>query len=199
MLETDGDWAFGQAARDGYVGWAGREGLSPALTPPSHWIRAPGACVMVEPRFKAPPLARLSMNALVSIDKDQNGFAKAAGSGWIAQAHLAPLGDWERDPACVADLGVDSSGLIQQALYACGLACPRDSDLQQGLGLSFDPGPRREFLRRNDLVFWKGHVGIMLDEARLLHATSHRMAVTLEPLTEVVRRKGPPTAFRRLA
>ena len=37
-------------------------------------------------------------------------------------------------------------------------------------------------LRRGDLVFWKGHVGIMLDGERLLHANGHHMAVAVEPL-----------------
>jgi cell wall-associated NlpC family hydrolase len=210
VLETRGEWAFGQAARDGYTGWAERAGLSQGLTSPSHWVRAVTACALTEPHFKAPPRAHLATNALVSVEARENGFAKAAGLGWIAETQLAPLGKWEQDPSAVAErclgapylwsgrtaAGIDCSGLVQQALYACGLACPRDSDMQAALGapLSLEDGD----LRRNDLVFWRGHVGIMLDQARLLHATSHVMAVTIEPLAEVRARKGPPSAVRRL-
>ncbi len=37
-------------------------------------------------------------------------------------------------------------------------------------------------LKRGDLVFWEGHVGIMRDGTTLLHANGHTMAVTSEPL-----------------
>ncbi|MFV4649108.1 C40 family peptidase, partial [Mycobacterium tuberculosis] len=100
-------------------------------------------------------------------------------------------------------LGLDCSGLIQQALYACGRACPRDSDMQQALGAPLDIGADLSGLNRNDLVFWKGHVGIMLDAGALLHANAHHMATAREPLAEAVARieaagSGAPTAFRRL-
>ncbi len=59
-------------------------------------------------------------------------------------------------------------------------------------------------LRRGDLVFWKGHVGIMRDRDTLLHANAHHMAVASEPLSTVVARVtassgGAITARRRLA
>jgi cell wall-associated NlpC family hydrolase len=58
-------------------------------------------------------------------------------------------------------------------------------------------------LRRGDLVFWKGHVGLMMDETRLLHATGFTMTVYIEPLAvadERIRRTDskPITSIRRL-
>jgi cell wall-associated NlpC family hydrolase len=57
-------------------------------------------------------------------------------------------------------------------------------------------------LRRGDLVFWKGHVGMMQDGVTLLHANAHHMAVESEPLAGAIFRieasgSGKPTAFRR--
>jgi cell wall-associated NlpC family hydrolase len=88
---------------------------------------------------------------------------------------------------------------VQQALYACGLGCPRDSDQQQTMGREVAP----DELRRNDLVFWDGHLGLMLDSVRLLHANAHHMAVAAEPLAQAVERiraagSGDPAAYRRL-
>jgi hypothetical protein len=62
---------------------------------------------------------------------------------------------------------------------------------------------RREDLVRNDLVSWEGHVGMMLDGSRLIHANVHHMAVAVEPLEETVARRlaageGPPVGFRRV-
>jgi hypothetical protein len=52
-------------------------------------------------------------------------------------------------------------------------------------------------------VFWKGHVGLMLDADRLIHANGHHMAVAVEPLREAVERIavksfGAVTSIRRL-
>ncbi|MEI7791490.1 MAG: NlpC/P60 family protein, partial [Alphaproteobacteria bacterium] len=56
--------------------------------------------------------------------------------------------------------------------------------------------------QRGDLVFWKGHMGVMLDETRLLHANAYHMQVAIEPLAEAVARiekiAGPVTSIRRL-
>ena len=129
------------------------------------------------------------------------------------RGHLAPIGAGFVEPTATAErflgtpylwggrdsVGIDCSGLVQQALYAGGLACPRDSDLQARLG---DPA-KPETLARGDLVFWRGHVGMMLDEARLIHANAWHMAVAIEPLAEALERiarrgGGDPTAFRRV-
>ena len=56
-------------------------------------------------------------------------------------------------------------------------------------------------LQRGDLVFWQGHVGIMLDAERLIHSNGHHMSTVIEPLEQAVERIarlfGPVTGFRR--
>ena len=166
-----------------------------------------------EPSIKSPARGPLSLNALVSIVEENDTLARAERIGWIAKAHLTPVGMVLDDPASVAlahlgapylwggrdSTGLDCSGLIQQALFACGLACPRDSDQQERLGAPAPPGA----LGRNDLVFWSGHVGMMLDAQRLIHANAHHMAVAVELFAEAKARiaaKGSePIAYRRLA
>jgi cell wall-associated NlpC family hydrolase len=64
------------------------------------------------------------------------------------------------------------------------------------------PGRDVKALERGDLVFWRGHVGIMLSPDRLLHANAHHMAVAAEPLALAEARiaaagGGPITARRR--
>jgi cell wall-associated NlpC family hydrolase len=82
----------------------------------------------------------------------------------------------------------------------CGKTVLRDSDMQAasvGEEIPFD----KNALKRGDLIFWKGHVGIMRDEETLLHANGHTMNVALEPLHEAVARigylYGEPTMARR--
>jgi len=85
-------------------------------------------------------------------------------------------------------LGLDCSGLVQIALAACGIACPRDSDMQeQALGA---PVADHSDLRRGDLIFWKGHVAIVRDGENLLHANAYHMTVAIEPIADAVIRIG---------
>jgi cell wall-associated NlpC family hydrolase len=212
-LETVGAFAWGQAVRDGYVGWVEAAALGRAGEAPTHRVVALRTFAFAAPSIKSPSFGPLSLNALVRVLEENGELALAEGAGWIAKAHLAPMGTGFAEPAATAErflgapylwggrdsVGIDCSGLIQQALYAAGLACPRDSDLQAQLGAAAD----RQNLARGDLVFWRGHVGMMLDAKRLIHANAWHMAVEIEPLTEAIERiarrgGGEPTAFRRV-
>jgi cell wall-associated NlpC family hydrolase len=207
--EADG-WAFGQAVRDGYVGYVEAAALGEPPTTPTHTVRALRTYGFSAPSIKAPPIGLYSMNALVAEDRREGRFVKTAG-GWFVEEHLVPIGDAEPDYVAVAErfvgtpyqwggresLGLDCSGLVQQALYASGRNCPRDSDQQAAMG---EPV---ETLRRGDLVFWPGHVAIMTSETDIIHANGARMAVTIEPLAEAIARTsrsggGEPTGYRRL-
>lgn len=207
VLETGRGWGWGQAGRDGYVGHVQLADLRPGVIAASHRISALRAYAFSRPDIKSRPLALLSLNALVAVEAEEGKFLKAEGSGWIAAVQLQPIGVVEADPAGVAErflgapyqwggresLGLDCSGLVQQALHACGRFCPRDSDQQQALGRPVGKAD----LARNDLVFWKGHVGLMLDSLRLIHANAFHMQVQIEPLDEAIARIGEPVALRR--
>ena len=143
-------------------------------------------------------------------------FAVTNNGGHIPARHLAPLAAADDDFVAIAErflgtpylwggktsFGLDCSGLSQVALTACGIACPRDSDMQeQALGAPVDANAGFSNLQRGDLVFWKGHMGIVRDPATLLHANAFHMAVALEPIAEAIPRirasDGPPTAVKR--
>jgi len=207
-LEAKGAFLWGQARRDGYVGFAPADAFAPEGPPPTHRVSHIRTYAFAEPSIKAPASGPFSLNALLAIEAEDGDFAREAGGGWFWRAHLAAIGAFETDPAAVAErflgapylwggrgsVGLDCSGLVQQALYACGLACPRDNDQQAALGRDAPP----DALARGDLIVWGGHIGMMLDETRLIHASGHWMAVVVEPLSTVIARDGPPTARRRL-
>lgn len=213
LLEETGGWAWGQARRDGYVGFVERASLAPAGPAPTHRVAALRAYAFTQPSIKSRPVGLYSINAFVTVQAREGRFAQDSAGGWFVETQLAPIGEVETDPAAVAErfvgaayqwggresLGLDCSGLVQQALLACGRACPRDTDQQAAMGAAIGADP----LRRGDLVFWRGHVGMMLDEARLIHANAHHMAVAIEPLAEAVERiraagPGDPTGYRRV-
>lgn len=207
--EADG-WAFGQARRDGYVGYVEAVALGAPGAAQTHTVRALRTYGYSGPSIKTAPVGLYSMNALVSAEGREGRFVKTSG-GWFIEEHLAEIDQPATDFVAVAErfvgtpyfwggresLGLDCSGLVQQALYATGGACPRDTDQQAAMG---EPV---EALRRGDLVFWRGHVAIMISDTDIVHANGARMAVTIEPLAEAIARTkttggGEPTAYRRL-
>lgn len=194
VLERRGDRVWGQARRDGTVGWMDGEALTPTVALPTHRVAAVDA--------------DLPLNALVR-----------AGEG--AGADLVEIGRFDKDPVAIAErlLGVphalgarssretDCSGLVQQALLACGLAGPRRAHEQVALGTEV----ARPQARRGDIAIWlnvrpsqswTGHSAFMLDADRVLHASGHHDAVVIEPFADAdarCRADGfQPVVFRRL-
>ncbi|MFI4965356.1 MAG: NlpC/P60 family protein [Caulobacterales bacterium] len=213
VVEEEGGFFWGQAKRDGYVGFVAASALAPPGPEPTHRVAALRTYAFAGPSIKTRAAGPYSMNALVAVEAEEGRLAKVAGAGWMAGEHLAPIGAFEADPAAVAErflgapylwggresLGLDCSGLVQQALFACGLACPRDTDQQAALGREIAPAD----FGRSDLVFWDGHVAIGLDAQRIVHANGFHMMVAVEPLADAIARigaggVGAPTGFRRI-
>jgi cell wall-associated NlpC family hydrolase len=222
VFETTPDgWAWVQLDDDRYVGWLPTATLSAPGPEPTHRVSALRTLVFAEPDIKSPVLHGLPCGAQVAAvgeAEDKNGrYRLIAPEGAVVSRHLAPLGAVEADWVAVAErflnvpylwggktsLGVDCSALVEIALRASGMAAPRDSDMQEralGSPLPIDGGLPP--LARGDLVFWKGHVGIMRNSEELLHANAHHMAVVIELLAaasaRIDRSAGPITSIRRI-
>jgi hypothetical protein len=203
IYETnDEGWCWGQLDLDGYVGWLPASTLAEDGPPPTHRVSALRTLVFRGPDIKQPPLAALSLGSRVFVARQRDQFAVTEAGGFIPMRHLVPIAEREPDFVAVAErffgtpylwggrssLGLDCSGLVQIALQSAGFDCPRDSDMQEKIGapvpFAGDPGT----LKRGDLVFWKGHVGIVSGRDRLLHANAFHMAVAAEPLSGAIER-----------
>ncbi|MBB4040526.1 cell wall-associated NlpC family hydrolase [Microvirga flocculans] len=211
-------WAWVQLHGDGYVGYLPSAALDEPGIEPTHKVRAVRTFVYPGPNLKLPYLSYLTLNAKVAVTERQGDYARLATGGWVFAPHLDDLDAFEDDYVGVAErflhtpylwggktsLGIDCSGLAQTALTAAGIKAPRDSDMQErDLGTPVEVTPGLSGLLRGDLVFWKGHVGLMMDESNFIHATGHSMTVMIEPLAvaeERIRRTsyGPISSIKRL-
>jgi len=216
IFENREGWAWGRLERDGYVGYLAADALSAEPTAPTHRVAVPASFAYPAPDLKSQPAMMLPMNAMLTIAGGDEEFTRLADGRFVFARHLKPVVQWESDYVAVAEMfrhvpyywggksvhGLDCSGLVQLALEACGIACPRDSDLQEGdLGVPLRVNDL-DGLKRGDLVFWDGHVGIMTDDRTLLHANGHHMLTVAEPLREAVTRiagsYGQVTSIKRL-
>ncbi|HQY72168.1 MAG TPA: NlpC/P60 family protein [Aestuariivirga sp.] len=214
-FEVADDWVWGQLTRDGYVGYISRAAVSTDLSNPTHRASVPSTFLYPLPDIKSQPSLSLPMNARFEVVEGGEKFSKLKNGRFVYTKHIRSLNEAESDFVGVAEKfldvpyywggktsqGLDCSGLVQTALEACGVFSPRDTDMQETqLGQSLLINDL-DGLRRGDLVFWKGHVGIMADQKTLLHANGHHMMTVKEPLSEAVARiagtYGQVTSIRR--
>ncbi len=216
VFAEDEGWAFVQLDGDGYVGYVAADALGEIGEPATHKVRVPSTFIYPEPSIKTQPAEVLPMLAAVPVKDVDGKFARLADGRFVFAAHLSPRDSFESDPVAVAERflhvpyywggkstrGIDCSGLVQVALTSCGIAALRDSDMQETTLGSALPLEAITSLKRGDLLFWKGHVGLVRDEATLLHATGHFMQVVNEPLVAAITRIAaagdPVTSIRRL-
>ncbi len=218
VFSEEGEFGLCQLVRDRYTGWVLMEALSAPVLPVTHKVVALRTYCQSEPDLKAAARFMLCLGArLVMTGRRDGNWAECERAGWVHTRHIAPIDQLEDDPVDVAErylhtpylwggresLGLDCSGLIQQAFEASGVGLPRDSDMQAAwAGDAIENWQAPGALRRGDLVFWVGHSGLMTGPGTLLHANAWHMAVAAEPLTSAIERIAPlygrPVSARRI-
>ena len=210
VFEDRDGWSFVQAV-DGYVGYVASDRLG-AVQEATHMVGTMATHAYLAEDMKSRDVMALPFGARVTVVDERAKFFETT-LGYVPKKHLRPLDRPFTDPATVAQLhfgvpylwggnstrGIDCSGLVAAAFGACAIPCPADSDLQcAGLVADFNGAARR-----GDLIFWQGHVAMMVDDATLIHANAHHMATAYEPLEAATLRiaaqsGGPVTARRRI-
>ena len=219
-------WAWGQSRSPvtgskvkGYVGYMPSKYLEERSERASHVVSALKAPIFVSPDIKSHIIQSLPLGALVKGQGRHPRFVQIGAGGYIHRNHLRKRGEEVgiTDFVTIAEAhmglpyvwggmstdGLDCSGLVLSSLRAIGGDAPRDTDMMEAQ-LGAHLRVTRSGLKRGDLIFWKGHVGIMQTSGRMIHANAHHMSVTSEPLRDAAARiaesgGGPISAVKRLA
>ncbi|MGH6836975.1 MAG: NlpC/P60 family protein [Methylocella sp.] len=218
LYEDHEGFGWVQLARDGYVGYMSMAALADGRAAPTHRVVVNRTFIYPGPDLKLPARDALPLSANVCVLATKGTFAQIDDAAFVFADHLLALDERPQDFVAVAErllhapylwggktsLGLDCSGLVQISLDAAGIKAPRDTDLQeQALGTPLAIDSDLAGLRRGDLVFWRGHVGIMRNETTLLHANAHHMLVASEPLRiardrTLAKTSQPISAIKRL-
>lgn len=200
---TEEGWCWGQLAADGYVGWLSANAVARPGADANYKVTALSTLVFPAANIKVPPIDWLPLGARLSIARIEGSFAIMATGGFIPAQHVAPLETYDTDLVAVAERflgtpylwggkssrGIDCSGLVQVAASACGIICPRDSDMQEAsFGEPLNLADALAAPRRGDAIFWRGHVALVRDSETIIHANAHHMAVAIEPIDDAIAR-----------
>lgn len=203
VYHLENGFAWAQLQKDDYVGYINLEDLAEPFLKPNKRIKVLRTYGFKGPKVQEKILFELSMNSMVeATNEEENGFVNCGSHGWIYKAHLANLNEFAANPSEIAKMflgspycwggkesfGLDCSGLVQTSFAACGINLPRDAYMQEKCGEALEFDSEFTGLKANDLIFWKGHVAIMIDEINMIHANAYHMMVAIEPLQEAVKR-----------
>lgn len=212
VYEETPQMSYVQSLKDAYCGYVDSSAFAPP-NDPTHWVSALATQIYAAPSIKSDDVMTLSFGSQIASVSGDDKFIETP-FGYVPQKHLSPITQRATDPTEIArqflgapylwggngSFGIDCSGLVQASYLACGRACPADSDQQRGsLGSSL---PLNSGYQKGDLLFWNGHVALVVDPETMIHATAHYMAVVLEDIRAAISRiddqgEGPLIAHKR--
>ena len=218
VFEEKNGFCWVQAQQDGYVGYIEQSKIGSIGNHPTHRVNVPRTFQYRDADLRSPMISPLSMGSRISVvgeaETRDTHYARLDNGSFVVFNHITPVSTVEDDYVTIAEsfihtpylwggksgLGIDCSGLVQLAMMMTGRMVLRDTDMQQAtIGKDIAP---EDGLQRGDLVFWKGHVAIMVDSGTLIHANGASMDVRKENLDHAIERiaknHSVPTGYRRL-
>jgi cell wall-associated NlpC family hydrolase len=205
--EADG-YAWCQSARDRYVGYIDATALddSPGPAVPTHYIASLGAYRYTEADLRSPVIDFLPRHAPVvaaqaGLECRGTAYVRLAGGGFLPASCLAAAPPRSADLAAAAGLylgcpylwagrsflGIDCSGLVQEAFRDLDRAVPRDTDMQRETIGERVAATKLAELRRDDLIFIPGHVMIHAGKGTVIHASGGDMTVRRDTLATLMK------------
>ena len=146
----------------------------------THKIYKLNANLYIKPNLKSKIKKKLSFGSKIKIIKEKNKFCKFDNL-WIKKENLKKINYKTKDIFQNINkfintrykwggkhfTGVDCSGLIQLFLNFNNKYCPRDAKNQIKY---FKKKIYLKKIKKNDLIFWKGHVAVVVSKNKLIHA-----------------------------
>lgn len=201
------DWVYCKLNTDNYYGWVKKNGLG-KLKNATHRVITNRSFVYIDKNPKSNCLLYLPLGAKLFINNVQSEWAEVSlysykmQTGYIPSCHIVSLDHKVKDWVSIAQLlvgtpyrwggrdtiGIDCSALLQLSYQTYGEDIPRNTSEQ--IKLKKNKISNIDDLRRGCVVFWKGHVGIMVDKFNCIHANAFHMQTKIEPLSKIIKRIG---------
>lgn len=207
VFEESSDWVYCKLKTDNYCGWVKKKSLG-KLKKSTHRVILNRTFVYVEKNPKSICLFYLPMGAQLAIEDIKSGWAEVnlhnnkIKTGYIPSKHIVELNHRVKDWVSIAELfdetpykwggrnsiGIDCSALLQLSYQTYGENIPRNTSEQVKLNKRYVENINQ--LQRGCVVFWEGHVAIMVDNKNCIHANAFHMKTKIETLYQIMNRGG---------
>lgn len=191
------------------MGWLKLDDLGD-LPEANHRVLSLRSIVYSKEDVKSIPMIHLPLGSQIHVISENKEWCKIILNqykikfGFVPKQHLIEISEKVSDWVNVAEtflntpykwggrdsLGIDCSALVQLSLQAGGIKFPRNSSQQRLFKnlrlINYDK------VQRGNLIFWKGHVGIILNHKEMIHSNSFSMMVSIEKTDNVIKRIGKP-------
>jgi cell wall-associated NlpC family hydrolase len=189
-------WLKVKIKEDGYKGYVKNKNFSNFLKP-THKINVLKAKVYKSPN-KRKKITEISFGSKIKVVDNKIKFFKFS-KGWISKNNVKPISFKEKKPFRNIKIfrntkykwggksfkGIDCSALIQIFLNFNNKFCPRDAGEQVKY---FKKNIKLKNIKRNDIIYWKGHVAVALSNKKLIHAYGPMKKTVIMDINQTINR-----------
>ena len=189
-------WLKIKIKEDGYIGFI-KSKKFPEFLKPTHKVSILKSNVFKNPN-KRRKISEISFGSKIKVTENKNKFLRFS-KGWINKDDVKPISFKETDPFRKISIfknikykwggksfkGIDCSALIQVFLNFNNKFCPRDAKDQVKF---FKKNIKLKKIKKNDIIYWKGHVALALSSKKLIHAYGPMKKTVVMGINETIKR-----------
>ena len=197
VIKALGGWKKIKIKKDGYIGYIKNKKFLPSVKL-NYKVSVLKARIFNEPNSKKKLKKFLPYESRLKITEKYRKFAKFE-NNWIKISDLQKINFKNNDIFKNIKLfknikylwggksykGIDCSALVQIFFNQNNKYCPRDSKDQERY---FKKKIKLKNIKKNDLLFWKGHVAIALSKSKLIHAYGPKKKVVIMDIKRTIER-----------
>ncbi len=192
ILKKYKDWYRIKTSYDKYEGYIKKKKFKKSDLKPTHKISSLKANIFLKPDRNSQIKMKLSFSSLLHVKSSKNEFLNFD-KYWIRKSDVVPLNHREKIFKRISIFknvkykwggkkfdGVDCSGLVQLFYKFNNLYCPRDT------GPQFRYFKKLKSIKKDAIIFWKGHVAICLSKKKLIHAYGPKKKVIIMDIKKTI-------------
>jgi len=191
------EWWKIRLQNDGYKGYIIKRKFITKFKP-TYKVSVLAANIYGKPFNKTKKKEKLTFSSRIRVKEKHGSFVKFE-NGWIRTKDIKPINYKDKSMFSKIDLfkgkkykwggksykGIDCSALVQLFLNQNNKFCPRDTKDQEKY---FKKRIKLKNIKKNDMIFWKGHVAIALSKNKLIHAYGSMKKVVITNIKETIER-----------
>jgi len=194
IISQSSKWMQIQIKEDGYKGYVKNKKFISYLKP-THKVHVLSANIYKNCNFKK-KIGKLSYISKIKVEKTNSKFSGFQNK-WIKTKDIKPIKYINKDIFHNVKIfksikykwggktftGIDCSALIQIFLNFNNKFCPRDT-MQQTI--FFKKNIHLKDIKKNDIIYWKGHVALALSTKKLIHAYGPKKKVLIMGIQKTI-------------